>query len=155
MAQVRGVLAEQVVFSSALDPFLSLRALANYSCVSVRKLLEILTELPDAHARVVSQRPKRQKRVQGTAEDDLLGQDASDLSHGLTRADGLAPSPRWLSSVLRLAQPTALGVHASRLLASGSRSVCGPEPSPAGLLGVQRSAAPGLDDYGDLLKGLE
>ena len=33
--------------------------------------------------------------------------------------------------------------------------MCGPEPSPAGLLGVQRSAAPGPDDYGDLLKGLE
>ena len=42
MAQVRGVLAEQVVFSSTLDPFLSLRALANYSCVSVRKLREYL-----------------------------------------------------------------------------------------------------------------
>ena len=44
MAQVRGVLAEQVVFSSALDPFLSLRALANYSCVSVRKLREYLED---------------------------------------------------------------------------------------------------------------
>ncbi|OLB03381.1 MAG: hypothetical protein AUH14_13820 [Candidatus Rokubacteria bacterium 13_2_20CM_69_15_1] len=42
MAQIRGVLAEQVVVSSALDPFLSLRALANYSCVSVRKLREYL-----------------------------------------------------------------------------------------------------------------
>ncbi len=41
-AQIRGVLAEQVVLSSALDPFLSLRALANYSCVSVRKLREYL-----------------------------------------------------------------------------------------------------------------
>ena len=44
MAQVRGVLAEQVVFSSTLDPFLSLRALANYSCVSVRKLRELLED---------------------------------------------------------------------------------------------------------------
>jgi excisionase family DNA binding protein len=44
VAQVRGVLAEQVVFSNALDPFLSLRALANYSCVSVRKLRELLDD---------------------------------------------------------------------------------------------------------------
>ena len=44
MAQVRGVLAEQVVFSSALDPFLSLRALAGYSCLSVRKLREHLED---------------------------------------------------------------------------------------------------------------
>ncbi len=38
VAQVRGVLAERVVLSTALDPFLSLRALAAYACVSVRKL---------------------------------------------------------------------------------------------------------------------
>jgi excisionase family DNA binding protein len=44
VAQARGVLAEQVVLSSALDPFLSLRALANYSCVSVRKLREYLED---------------------------------------------------------------------------------------------------------------
>ena len=44
VAQVRGVLAEQVVLSGALDPFLSLRALANYSCVSVRKLREYLED---------------------------------------------------------------------------------------------------------------
>ena len=44
MAQIRGVLVEQVVFSSTLDPFLSLRALANYSCVSVRKLRELLED---------------------------------------------------------------------------------------------------------------
>jgi len=42
VAQARGVLAEQVVLSGALDPFLSLRALARYSCVSVRKLREYL-----------------------------------------------------------------------------------------------------------------
>src|SRR5207247_1730379 len=108
-----------------------------------------------AHARVVGQRPKRQERVQGAAEDVLLGQDAVDLGHGLTEAGGPARARRRLSSALRIAQPVALGVHDFRLLAPGSRSVCGPEPSPAGLLGVQRSVAPGLDDYGDLLKGLE
>src|SRR5437870_2676331 len=118
------------------------------------RVLEMLTELPDAQARVARQRPKRQKRVQGTAEDNLLGQDASDLSHGRTRSDWLAPFPRWLSSVLRLAQPTALGVHASRRLASGSRSGCGLEPTPAGLLGREGSLATGLDDS-DQLKRLE
>ena len=34
----------QVVLASALDPFLSLRALASYSCVSVRKLRECLAD---------------------------------------------------------------------------------------------------------------
>jgi hypothetical protein len=37
-ARVGGVLVEQVVVSGLLDPFLSLRALASYACVSVRKL---------------------------------------------------------------------------------------------------------------------
>ena len=40
VAQVRGVLAERVVVSTELDPFLSLRALASYSGLSVRKLRE-------------------------------------------------------------------------------------------------------------------
>lgn len=38
IGQVRGVLAERVVLSSALDPFLPLRALAAYSGLSVRTL---------------------------------------------------------------------------------------------------------------------
>jgi excisionase family DNA binding protein len=41
-AQVRGVLAEQVVVSTALDPFLSLRALASYAGLSVRTLRDHL-----------------------------------------------------------------------------------------------------------------
>lgn len=44
VAQVRGVLAEQVIVSTALDPFLTLRALASYSGLSVRKLREYLTD---------------------------------------------------------------------------------------------------------------
>src|SRR3989442_11042451 len=44
VAQIRDVLAEQVIVSSALDPFLSLRALAGYSCLSVRKLREHLED---------------------------------------------------------------------------------------------------------------
>ena len=38
VAQVRGVLAERVVISTPLDPFLSLQALATYSGLSRRKL---------------------------------------------------------------------------------------------------------------------
>lgn len=41
-AQIRGVLAERVVVSTALDPFLSLRALASYAGLSVRTLREYL-----------------------------------------------------------------------------------------------------------------
>ena len=44
VAQIRDALAEQVIVSSALDPFLSLRALAGYSCLSVRKLREHLED---------------------------------------------------------------------------------------------------------------
>jgi excisionase family DNA binding protein len=40
--QVRGILAEQVVVSTMLDPFLALRALAEYSGLSVRKLRDYL-----------------------------------------------------------------------------------------------------------------
>ena len=42
VAQVRGVLAERVIVSTTLDPFLSLRALAAYSGLSVRKLRDLL-----------------------------------------------------------------------------------------------------------------
>jgi hypothetical protein len=38
VSQVRGVLAETVVISTPLDPFLSLRSLAAYSGLSVRTL---------------------------------------------------------------------------------------------------------------------
>jgi hypothetical protein len=44
VGQVRGILADRVVVSTALDPFLSLRALASYACVSVRKLREHLDD---------------------------------------------------------------------------------------------------------------
>ena len=42
VAQVRGVLADRVVVSTVLDPFLGLRALAGYSSLSVRKLRDCL-----------------------------------------------------------------------------------------------------------------
>jgi hypothetical protein len=43
VAQVRGVLAERVVVSTPLDPFLSLKALVSYSGLSVRTLRALLT----------------------------------------------------------------------------------------------------------------
>lgn len=42
--QVRGILAERVIISTQLDPFLSLKALAVYSGLSVRTLREYLTD---------------------------------------------------------------------------------------------------------------
>ncbi len=44
VAQVRGVLAERVTVSTQLDPFLSIRALASYSGLSVRKLRDCLID---------------------------------------------------------------------------------------------------------------
>ena len=44
VARVRGVLGEQVVLSTELDPFLSLKALASYSNLSVRKLHQHLED---------------------------------------------------------------------------------------------------------------
>lgn len=54
VAQVRGVLAERVAVSVALDPFRPLRALANYSGLSVRKLRDCLENPahPLSHYRV-------------------------------------------------------------------------------------------------------
>lgn len=47
VGQVRGVLAERIVISTWLDPFLSLRALATYSGLSVRTLRAYLDLPPD------------------------------------------------------------------------------------------------------------
>jgi hypothetical protein len=44
VAQVQGLLAESVVISTLLDPFLSLKALAGYSDLSVRKLRQHLED---------------------------------------------------------------------------------------------------------------
>ena len=43
--QVRGVLAERVLVSTLLDPFLPLKALASYSGLSVRKLRDFIEDL--------------------------------------------------------------------------------------------------------------
>jgi hypothetical protein len=43
--QVRGVVAERVIVSTTLDPFLSLRALAAYSGLGVRTLRTYLTDI--------------------------------------------------------------------------------------------------------------
>ena len=47
VTHVRGVLAERVVVSTTLDPFLSLRALADYSGLGVRTLRQYLELPPD------------------------------------------------------------------------------------------------------------
>ena len=47
VGQVRGVLAERVIVSTPLDPFLSLKALAAYSGLGVRTLRGYLTDLTD------------------------------------------------------------------------------------------------------------
>jgi hypothetical protein len=44
VAQIRGILADQVAVSIPLDPYLSLRALAGYSGLSVRRLRALLEE---------------------------------------------------------------------------------------------------------------
>jgi hypothetical protein len=44
VGQVRGILAERVEISTALDPFLSLRALATYSSLGARRLRDYLTD---------------------------------------------------------------------------------------------------------------
>lgn len=44
VAQVRGVLAERVVISTELDPFMPLSSLAGYSGLSVRKLRDFLEQ---------------------------------------------------------------------------------------------------------------
>jgi hypothetical protein len=42
--QVRGIVATDVVVSTALDPFLSLRALAIYSSIGIRRLRDYLED---------------------------------------------------------------------------------------------------------------
>jgi len=44
VGQVRGILAERVVVSTSVDPFLSLKALSSYSGLSVRKLRDLLDD---------------------------------------------------------------------------------------------------------------
>jgi hypothetical protein len=44
VAQVRGILAERVVVSTLLDPFLTLKALVAYSGIGLRKLYEYLAD---------------------------------------------------------------------------------------------------------------
>src|SRR5262249_8844980 len=47
VGQVRGILAERVILSTYLDPFLSLKALAQYSGLSRRTVGRYLRETPD------------------------------------------------------------------------------------------------------------
>lgn len=83
VAQVRGVLAERVVVSTELDPFLSLRALSLYSGLGVRTLRGYLTDprrpLPcyRVGAKILVRRSEfdswmRQHRQVGSADVDRL-----------------------------------------------------------------------------------
>jgi len=47
VAQIRGVLAERVVLSTSLDPFLNLEAAAEYTSVSVKTLRRAINAAPD------------------------------------------------------------------------------------------------------------
>ena len=47
VAQVRGILAERVVVSTLLDPFLSLKAAGEYSGLSVKTLRRAVNGAPD------------------------------------------------------------------------------------------------------------
>ncbi len=48
VCQVRGILAERVIISTALDPFMGLRALADYSGLGRKTLLRLMAR--DANA---------------------------------------------------------------------------------------------------------
>lgn len=50
VTQVRGLVAEQVVIGTQLDPLLSLRAAAAYTSLSVRTLRHFIDGLPPAQA---------------------------------------------------------------------------------------------------------
>jgi excisionase family DNA binding protein len=47
VAQVRGVLADRVIIATQLDPFLSLKAAANYTGLSVKTLRRAVNGAPD------------------------------------------------------------------------------------------------------------
>lgn len=50
VGQVRGVVAERVVVSTPLDPYMSLKALADYTSLSVRTLRHFIDDLPPDQA---------------------------------------------------------------------------------------------------------
>ncbi len=47
VGQIRGILAERVIVSTPLDPFLSLKALSTYSSLSLRTLRTFVELPPD------------------------------------------------------------------------------------------------------------
>jgi len=83
-AQVRGVLADQVIVSVPLDPLLSLKALAGYSSLSVRTLRQF-TELAPEQALPCYRLPGK-ILVRRSTFDTWLEQYHSRGRPGLTRA---------------------------------------------------------------------
>ena len=47
VAQVRGILAERVVLSTSLDPFLNLKAASDYTQLSVKTLRRAVNDTPE------------------------------------------------------------------------------------------------------------
>jgi hypothetical protein len=70
VAEVRGVLAERVIFSTHLDPFLSLKALAAYSSLSPRTLRAFL-DLPSDEALPCYRTPGHGKILVRRSEFDV------------------------------------------------------------------------------------
>jgi hypothetical protein len=83
VGQVRGVLAERVVVSTTLDPYLPLTALATYAGLSVRKLREYLEGL-------TLRCPPTRWAAPGQAEDAVAPTTAAD-PRSCVRHD----RPRW------------------------------------------------------------
>ncbi|MBI3104558.1 MAG: helix-turn-helix domain-containing protein [Candidatus Rokubacteria bacterium] len=89
VAQVRGVLAERVVVSTPLDPFLPVRALVAYAGLSARKLRDYMAD--SAH-------PLPHYRVGGKI---LVRRSEFDLWVASYRQQGRADVERIVSDVLK------------------------------------------------------
>jgi hypothetical protein len=87
--QVRGVFAERVIVSTPLDPFLSLKALASYPGLSIRKIRECLGD---------SVRPVPHYRVGGKI---LVRRSEFDSWIGIYRQDGRRNVDAIVTDVLR------------------------------------------------------
>ncbi len=93
VGQVRGILAERVVVSTLLDPWLSLKALAAYSGLSVRRLRDLLEDPahPLPHYRIGGKILVRRSEYDGWAAyyrqtgAQLVERAVTDVLMGLAR----------------------------------------------------------------------
>jgi len=84
VGQIRGVVAERVVISTALDPFLSLRALADYSGLSVKTLRSYIDRLP--HEALPAYRVGHKVLVRRSEFDAWMAQFRAKGRPGLAKA---------------------------------------------------------------------